>query len=432
MRDLFNASLFVIGIRLLGIGLQSVIVIMLARILPTSEMGIFALWYALLGLARMLGPLGMDQTTMRRIARAMDHGEVDDAVHRALTASVLLVAGVNITVAVLLGTIGALAGGYFIDVSDAVWAAVWSATAMPAFAIIGLLTLQLRGFGQQVWAQVPDSIILQAAFGGLLILLAAQDMLSLASIMLALAISAWLVAAVYALSRIRLGVRPLWPKLADCRAQAGEAWNVLAALSITALSVRAPLFIAAWVLGPAAAAVLDIATRFGTLPSITSSSTLAIFSPRFAALSDPSRRSELSQVLSFASTLAVAPALAIFALLALAGPLAIDAVLPEIYRQAYVPMLIICGSQIINSWLGPGTTLLLMVGREPIVRNFSATQLVVLVVGSLVALKYAAIVGIASAILVAQVMRDGGATLWLWRRMGVAVPPLGLTDLTKS
>lgn len=425
MRDLFKSSLIVVMVRVLGIVLQSIIVILLARVLPVPEMGVFALWYAILGLARMLGPLGTDQTTMRRIAQALENASLDDALHRLLNASVLMVVGVNVILALLLGGVGLISGGFFGDVPGAAWAVLWSALAIPAFAVIGLFTLQLRGFGQQVWAQVPDSIILQVVFGGILLGLGATGQTSLASTMFALFVSAWLVAVMYTFSRVRLGIRRLWPGLADCRALIGEARDMLAALSVTALAVRAPLFIAAWTLGPAAAAVLDIATRFGTLPTITTTSVMATFSPRFAALSDPSRRKELSRVLSAASLLASMPAVATFLVLVVAGPYAIDTVLPDVYRQAYVPMLIICGSQIINSWFGSATNLLMMIGKEAIVRNVSALQLVAVAAGTIIA-SQAGLVGVAVAVLVAQTLRDGGAMAWLTRHQQVAVPPLGL------
>lgn len=426
MRGLFKSSLLVIGVRVAGIVLQSVIVILLARYLPTEQMGIFALCYAILGLARMLGPLGLDQTTMRLIARARESAGLQEADHRILNGSFIAILVANTAVAMALVVSGRMTGAFGSTVHDAGMALLATAAALPAFAVIGLLTLQLRGFGQQVWAQIPDSILLQLVHGALLLGLWQTGWLGLASSLFAFAIAAWVIAGLYVLSRTRVETRWIMPdRLAYATLWSGGR-DVWLALVVTALSVRAPLFVVAGMLGPAAAAIMDIATRFGTLPSITTSSVMATFSPRFAALHGSANRRDLSRALSLSSLIAVTPALGFLLVLMAGAPFAIGLLLPPIYSDALVPMLIICLAQLVNAWLGPATNLLLMLGQGWVVRNYSTVQLALVIILSFPAAMYSGLVGVTLVILLSQLVRDLGATLWSVRRLGLSLPPMGL------
>ena len=431
MRGLFKSSLLVIGVRVLGIALQSLIVILLARQLPPDQMGIFALCYAVLGLGRMLGPLGLDQTTMRLIARARGDGELVDDDHRALNGSVIAVVLANIGFASVFALAGLLSGGFGSSVVGAQAALLATTAALPAFALVGLLTLQLRGFGQQVWAQVPDSIILQVLHGAILLGLWYTGRLGLASSIVAFAVSAWLVAGLYVVSRLRLGVRWLQVDRQAYQVLAKGARDIWLALVVTALSVRAPLFIVAAALGPAAAAIMDIATRFGTLPSITTSSVMATFSPRFAALHAEAERPSLSRALSLSSLIAMAPALGLLLVLVVGAPLALAWILPPIYGEALLPMVIICLAQVINAWFGPATNLLLMQGHGTVVRNFSTVQFALVVTLAYPAAQFGGLIGVTLVILVSQLVRDLGAALWTVRRLGVSLPPMGIWALAK-
>lgn len=421
MKDLIQSSLLVTSARIAGIVLQSLIVILLARALPVEGMGVFALCYAGLGFARVLGPLGADQATMRHVSAARDRG--DASLHELLNTSFLLVLSVNGALAAA----SAVAAFWMPETVVSRAGLVLAASAIPAFALIGLFTYQLRGFDRNLSAQLPDSIVLQLLFGGGVVAAQMRGGLDLTSTFLCLTLSAWAVAAIYILLRLRIGgrfaVQPTWRA---ARMLLTEGRDVLQAMIVTAFAARAPLLLSAPLLGPAAAAILDIAMRFGTLPTITTSSVTATFAPRFAALAHAVDRAALSRTLSLSAALAAAPALACLAAIALGAPFLIDAVLPAAYADTYVPMLVICLAAAVNAAFGPASTLLFMAGESHIVRNFSLAQLIVIcLLAPVLGLPFGP-VGLAVAALAGQLVRDFGLTLWARTRFEIALPPFGL------
>ena len=427
MKDLIHSSLLVTGTRVAGIVLQSLLVLLLARALPVSHMDVFALGYAGLGFARILGLVGTDQVTMRLTA-ATENNRHDRRLQGHLNTSLFLVTALNVLIAVAVTVV-------------AFWTKPWLsgelgpfstslllvACAIPAFAIIGLLTAQLRGFDYNVLARIPDSVVLQLLFGMGLVFFLMRRELDLVSAFLSLALAAWIVAAVYVLIRFRIAIdltaTPTWKA---ARMLLTEGREVLYALTVTALAARAPLLFSAPLLGPAATAVLDIATRFGTLPTITTSSVTATFSPRFAALVYTDNRQDLSRALSLSSVLAAAPALICLAAIGLGAPFLIRAILPVAYAQAYPPKLVICAAAVINAAIGVASTLLFMAGESHVVRNFSLAQLIAIcVLSPALGLPFGPL-GFALAILAGTIVRDFGLAVWASRQFRIELSPLGI------
>jgi len=427
LKDLIHSSLLVTAVRVVGIVLQSLIVIFLARELSISDFGIFALLYAGLGFARMLGPLGTDQVSMRRTAAENDKS--DTRLHKLLNTSFVLVIGSSTVIAILLALAIFFAMRWQTEETIVFQTSLFLAiSAIPAFALIGLLTFQVRGFNFNVLAQIPDSVALQILFGAGIAILKLTGEIELATAFLVLTIAAWFVAAIYVAIRFWIGVnlsaRPTW-KVAQ--ALLAESKEVFYALTLTSLSARAPLFLSTPLLGPAVTAIFDIATRFGTLPTITTSAVTATFSPRFAALAKSRDRRTLSRTLSLASALAAAPALLLFAAIGLGAPFLIKAVLPPDYMQAYLPMLVINAALAINASFGVTSSLLFMSGNSHIVRNFSLAQLIVIIALALILGASFGALGLALAVFAGAVVRDLGMAVWTSRQLGIKLPPFGIS-----
>ncbi|MEQ9692325.1 MAG: hypothetical protein RLO48_21635, partial [Bauldia litoralis] len=154
MKALIRSSVIVTGIRGVGIVLQSLVLLFLARTLPVHDLGIFALFYAGFGIARILGPLGADQVTMRRAAVA--GGAFDEELHRVLNTSFVLVVGVNAAVAALLAAVAFLAiPSLLAKTGHSTPQLQIFAASLPAIAIIGQMTYQLPGINHNARAQFP-------------------------------------------------------------------------------------------------------------------------------------------------------------------------------------------------------------------------------------------------------------------------------------
>jgi O-antigen/teichoic acid export membrane protein len=432
MKGLAQISVIVTGIRVLSILMQSAIMLYLANSLPIEDMGVYALCYAAVGLVRLLGPLGLDQVNMRTIAEHSGGQVLDPSLQRLLNSSYLLVLGSSFCLATIFSVL-ALIGNFTAGLTQPnplmFFILAWS---IPAFALIGLFVFEIRAFGHQVSAQIPDSLLLQVFLGCGLLVSGLLSELDLAAALLWLTISAWLVAIIYVLMRLKIGV--LWSAKAswgDVVVLLQESKDVLAAKAITVLSMRVPLFLSAPMLGTAGTAILDLAFRFGTLPSLTTTSVSVTFSPHFAALIGRNNTAQLSRALSLASLLATVPALLCFAIVAIAGPFLIETLLPPAYQNLYAPMLVVCAASTINATYGIASELLFMAQKSRIVSVFSTGRLVsVLALCPLLAEPFG-IVGFAIAILIGTAARDVGMAIWTSRNLGTTFPPLGIIRFSK-
>jgi O-antigen/teichoic acid export membrane protein len=424
MKDLVHSSLLVATARVVGIALQGLTVLFLARTLPVEKMGYYALFFAALGFARMLGPLGTDQVAMRRTAMT-ENNRHDKALHGFLNTGFALVVAINSLVALSIVIASVFARSWILHKTGlSLFDIVVFAAAIPAYAAIGLLTAQLRGFDLKVLAQVPDSVLLQLVFGSGLVLCHAHGGIHLASVLLWQTISAWVVVAVYLLILVKIGIDFTARVSRDAaRALVKEGRQVAFALAVTALSVRAPIFISAPLLGSAATAVLDVASRFGTLPTITTQSVAVTFAPRFASLVHSDDRRTLSRALSISSILSAAPALACLLVIGFGAPPVIRAVLPPVYSHAYLPMMAVCFASAVNAAFGGASTLLFMAQRSNVVRNYTCAQFLAICLFSALLGRAFGPLGMALAMVAGSIVRDFGLALWVSREFGIRVPP---------
>ncbi|NKN34560.1 lipopolysaccharide biosynthesis protein [Marichromatium bheemlicum] len=400
MKNLVFSSFLLTGIRALGIIFQAIVTIYLARVLPIEDMGIFAMIYVCLSLMRFLGPMGSDKIAMRRISS-----------ERSANCATQSISNTSFALTCFVGV-----GAAFITATILSWHTSFSSIeiiaiclAIPAFSLMGIFISQIRGFGQNLAAQAPEALGVHFLFGSLIALLAFGDAIELTTILVSLCISGWIVTTLYLIIRLRIGVD--WsrkPHLVDIRRLAVEGFSIFQALLITALSVRAPIFLAGMLAGPAAAAVLEIATRFGNLASITTTSVGATFSPQFARLNYQQDTAGLTKSLRFSALLATLPALCWLAILGVGASTAVSVLLPTAYADAYTPMLLVALASSINAAFGLSSTLLLMSDAAGIVRWFSLAQLVIICLGALAFVPHQGVTGIAWAMVIGALARDGG------------------------
>lgn len=405
MKELVVSSALLVGIRSLGILFQALVILYLARVLPIEDMGLFAIVYAWLGLMRFLGPLGSDQIAMRQIS-----GE------EGVTATAQSISNASFALTGLVGISVAL-----IAVIALVWLAPFNrieilaiAFAIPAFSLMGLFIFQIRGFGRNLTAQAPEAFGLHLLFGSLIGLLAFSDAIERENVLICLCLAGWGVTILYFAIRLHIGVD--WsrvPRLIDIVRLAKESFPIFQALFFTVLSMRAPIFLAGVLAGSAAAAVLEIATRFGNLASVTTTSVGATFSPKFARLSHQSDTVELMKLLRLSALLAAFPALSWLAILGIGASTAVNALLPPAYADTYAPMLLVALTSSLNASFGLSGTLLLMSGAAGIVRWFSLAQLVVICLGALAFVPHQGVTGIAWAMVMGALVRDGGMMVFV-------------------
>ena len=405
MKNLVVCSVLLTGIRALGILFQALVILYLARSLSIEDMGLFAMAYAWLGFMRMLGPLGSDQIALRRIS---GEGGKTPAAQSISNTSFALTCLVGFGVALI-------ASAVLVRISPFTRIEIMAiGLATPAFALMGLFTSQIRGFGRNLTAQAPEALGFHLLFGGLIALFALEGFVELTAVLFCLCAAGWGVTSLYLILRIRIGVD--WsriPQPGDIGCLAAEGFTIFQAMLLTALSVRAPIFLAGALTGPADAGVLEIATRFGNLASITTTSVGATFAPQFARLAHQSDSANLMKSLRLGAILAALPALGWLGVLCLAASTAVSTMLPPAYADAHASMLIVALAASLNAAFGLSGTLSLMTGSARILRLFSMAQLCVICLGSLAFVPNYGTTGITWAMVMGVLVRDGGMMVFI-------------------
>lgn len=413
MRSLLVSSLVLSLSRAGGVGLQALTLFFLAHALPIEDVGYVGLVYAGLGIVRYLAPLGTDVIALRRIARE-SAGAASAEAQAISLASLALTALVGISAAAI--SVGLLTGVFTVSGLEA----VAIVAAIPAFALMGAFAGQIRGFGRNLAAQLPEALGLHVVFGSLIVLLAVLGDLQREQVLACLALAGWGVVAVYAVVRARIGWSWTgWPAAKALVALAREGLALSQSLALTALTSRVPTLLAAVLAGPAGAALIDLASRIGRLPEITTSGVSATLSPEFAKRAEPAQR---LRVLRRGSVLAALPALCWALVIAIFGEQLIALILPVPYHDIYVPLVLVALAVAVNASFGLAGTLLLMTDQESRLRNFALAQFIVLCLVSVLSAPLLGSAGVALGILLGSLARDGGSMLDVIARSRGEVP----------
>lgn len=402
---MFQSTLAVILIRLIGVGLQTIILVLLARSLSIPDMGTFALLYSGIVLIRALGPIGADQVTMRAISGHLGQNDARAASQVAFDGLVLV-----LTISVLGGVALALLS-FFADTGGTGFSPAESiaiAVTVPATAVAGILTYQLRGFGRIIFAQIPESLLQNLVFAGALLFFSASG-LTLAETVIAFAISAVFSLLIYLTAFWRtVGRASARPKRASLASLARKGVVVLQAFAVTAISQRIPILLSAPLLGVAATAYLEIAARFGMLAIVTTTAVGVNFSPSLARAFAQGDLHKVNALVRQGSLMAAVPAVGALLVLAILFPTIILDFLPAEYRQSFFPMLAFALAACINAVFSLNSNALIMADRADLVRNYSLAQMLVLLM-SCVALGSAfGTIGVAAGVVLGTITRDVG------------------------
>lgn len=399
-------SAIVVVVRFVGVAFQALIVVLLANAIPVADMGLFSAVYLFWGLMRALGPFGLDHLSMRDIAT---FAGIDDRRAQAVANfAFMIVAAIGLAAALLAfaALYAVSSGGTEHYTLPAIAAAALGA---PAYALCGLMVAQLRGFGRTLQSQISESVTLHALSLGVMALLAWQGRLTLETALITQAGAVWVVLAIYLGLRLRCGIDLAAGLARPARRRAlADAFQIFQAQSLGAVRDRAPTYIGLGLLGPAGAAIIDVANRFGTLPYIFTEGVAATFAPIFARLHAAKQADDYRAALTLGSWLAFLPALGALLFLLVAGPWLLDTFFPEAYAAAYWPIVLICASTVFNAGFGLASSTFIVTGRQTIVRRYTGYSLAVVVVAGLVLGWFFGAVGIACAVLAGSIVRDAG------------------------
>lgn len=413
-RHLFSSVVILLATRVTGLILQVLVFLLITRLLPIADVGIYAVINAVWLLVRMLAPLGLDQASMRFVPTYLARDQAGYAADlEARARRTVALVGTTLAAAIGAGGMG-LEALSVAQLSPTVYVTI--AVAVPAYALIGLFVGQLRARQLSFWSQFPESVVLPLGLGVGLIAAALSDAASLESTLLAQAASAWLALGVYLTvhGRHRLGLPT--PMLAEERREIRKmARGVFLTLSVTGLAARLPVIIVSAVLGPAATAIMETAHRFGLLPTLATWAVGASVSPMLSSTHARGEWAQRQKLFTLGSWLAFIPAFGILAILAVFGQWFIVNFVGVAYEAAYWPMLVICGANVVNASAGLALNLYFMTGHERTVLIFSVAEFAMVIVGVTVLSAVIGVTGAGVAILLGTIFRDIGMNMLLRR-----------------
>lgn len=411
---LFSSAVALLTVRLTGLAIQILVFLLIVSLLPIADVGRYAVINAVWVLVRRLAPLGLDHASMRFVPTYLARDQAGYAADFETRAR-RTVALIGITLAAAIGAAGmGLEALSVAQLSPTVYLTI--AAAVPAYALIGLFVGQLRARTLSFWSQFPESVVLQLGLGLGLIAAKLSDAASLESTLLAQTASAWLTLGVYLMvhGRHRLGPPTRLPA-EEWRDVHKMARGVFLTLLVAGMASRSPVMIVSAVLGPAAAAIMETAQRFGQLSSLGTWAVGASVSPLLSSAHARGDWAQRQKLFTLGSWLAFVPALGILAVLTIFGQWFIVNFVGVAYEAAYWPMLLICASNVVNASAGLAMYLYFMTGHERNVLGFSMADFAVVIVGVTVLSAVIGVTGAATAILLGTIVRDIGMSTLLRR-----------------
>lgn len=404
------ALLCVLG---MGAALQLGVLSLLASRAPVAVIGQFSLAWALAGLARAALPMGTDLASTRLLARSWP---THPRRAQKLTGEALRqTAAVSSSGAALL-LLGHMLGLWLQPFTQI--GVLLLATALPSFALSGVLLGTLRGLGAPLRAQSPEALALPALL--LTGTLATGPSPDSTALMACLCAAGWTVVALQYHSLHRLGLKPaLLPSPPGHRHRHRRlvflsGWRVFGGQIPTILAVKSPVLLAGWLLGPQGAALTDVALRLASLPVMFTNALSATLAPRFAR----AHPLHALRLLRKAAMAGGAATLLWLAALYGGGAQMLNHLFGPSYASAFAPMLVITAGVLSNGLFGTVSTCLIMQKRTTPVRRASWLRLLTTCTAAWLLAPYGGVLGLAGAVALGMWLRDGGLAALVWR-----IPP---------
>lgn len=396
-------------LRILGIGFQLGWFMLLVRLLPQEQVGIYSAINAFWLLMRALGPLGSDQALMRQIPSLLEQGDRPRArlwqrlaLHYLLRWQGLLL---------LLGFVLALVAQALGLWEMPAWMLVMIALVALFYGINGQQVYVMLAAGRPMLANGWESLWLPLALALASVALHLAGALSLANLLCSQGVimlgfclfGLWLV------RRMLQGETQELPQLSPPeRAEfAHQSRSLFATSAVIHLNMRLPVVIAPLMIGAAQTAILETAIRFATLLGLVSFAAAQVVLPKISAYARQQKRSELQQLLHESSWLIFLPTLLLYGALALLGKWMLSLLAGEAYMDAYAPMLVLGAAYVLAAAAGPMQHVYTMSGLAHLVSKVSLLEMLMSLFLIWLLAPVLGAMGMAAALCFGMVLRNG-------------------------
>lgn len=370
------------GLRIAGIFFSFLVGVQLARGLGVEDYGIYGLAMSIIALLTVPTEFGLPQLLTREVAVAQvakDWGRLRGILQWSNKAVLLISAIITIAVIVWLSVVEP---HFKSSLSMTLLAGL---LMIPLVALGNLCSATLRGLQHIIKGQLPDTLVRPALFS-LLLFLVALVRVPLNSL---LAMSLGVLSALFSFSLALIILRIYLPRethTAVPQIQSRSWWFSALPMAFTegirTLQGHLVILLMGFITTSAMVGIFRVANSVAIIISFSTSLLNIVGMPIIARLYAQGDQLRLQRLLSWIALSMAGSTLILTLPFILAGVPLLSILFGEEFRDANAPLLILCGSALVNSFFGANAILLNMTGYQTHVTRKSGVSLVLLAIVS--------------------------------------------------
>jgi O-antigen/teichoic acid export membrane protein len=392
--------------------------LVLARLLPTADLGRYFLVVSALTVAAISAQLGLQVVVVRLVAEGLAAGRPGEA-HAVVRAALRIAAACAATLGVAVALAGLLAGGEAGRLPSPAGIAL-AAGWMALLAVLGVAAEAFRGLHDYRRASLLGAGVYGVAFlAATAPALAIAGRVSLETVIAlgVVAAAASLTATVVVLARRLSALGP------PARVRALDLVRTGLPLMVATLAGFAAAQADLWVVGalrsPEEVAHYGAATRLVLLLMTPMLVMGAVVAPLVAELHARARLAELDRALRAAALVDAAVGLVVLAALGLGGEPLLVAVYGEPFRSAAVPLALLAAGYAAAAMAGSATTVLAMTGRQRALMVITVSIVGLQLAAGVAVVPRFGVAGMAAVSAVATALGAFAAMAWVRRETGL-------------
>lgn len=418
MQGFLSNAGWIVGLRLANVPLQFVLFTLIAWHYSLAQVGTYALFNAAWFFARQLGPMGLEQSSLRFIPALMAEGRAAQSRRFERRARQLIF--------LVVGAVALLAGlaVYLFDITELSrltgWQFAAGLAALPGYALVALMAGQFRARGKIKAGQWPDSILFPLVAMAIIQAAHVMGQTSLFWLLGAHAVAIWCAVGIYWLLSLGHLAGPQAPLTAsETRSIRSASLTIALGGGVNVLSNRLPLILVSAMIGTPAAALYEAASRIGALGTLGTWAAGAAVSPMLSDAHARKQQARMQELLIAACWTALLPALIIFLALIPWGGFALSLFGPQ-YTAAHWALVALAGFAAINASAGLTGNAFNMTGHERVVLAFNGGQLLTILILAPLLIHFGGITGAAVAVMLGTIVRDIGMSFLLPAKLGLS------------
>lgn len=421
VREVFGSLLLRIGNRIL----QIVVSIMVARLLPLNEFGLFSIVISTVMVFQAFSIFGTPQFVQREIAIATSQ-QMWDRIKSLMRWSSLIVTLVSIAILLTLYAWECLGGLMLPENKNAFAVGI---LIIPTMAFLQLWQAQLRGYGSIIAGQIPETLVKPVLF--ILFVFVAISTASFprsATFVLALQLIATIcsLGLVVYLKHLKMGF------LKVCKVERASHRNWLWSSSRFALLSGLAIFnnqigilMVGVMSGKADAGVFTVAVKGANLLVVALMAANIALSPRMAKFYNGQRYDKLQKMITRGYRAVALVTLPVFLLFVFGGKILLSIFGPA-FVIAWPSLVILSFGQYLFIIAGPVGTMLSMAGHERVTAFGVAVSVVVIVGLGLILIPTMGVLGAAIATATGMVTWNVLLVALCYKRLGIWTPAIGI------